>query len=51
MPRHYETAVRMLGVTENRILGPADHILQRAAEEHGVGETFYRTRVAVFRRA
>jgi cholesterol oxidase len=24
MPRHYETAVRMLGVAENRILGPAD---------------------------
>ena len=48
MPRHYETAVRMLGVAENRIMGPADHILQRAAQEHGVGETFYRTRVAVF---
>jgi cholesterol oxidase len=48
MPRHYETAMRMLGVTENRIMGPADDILQRAAEAHGVGETFYRTRVAVF---
>ena len=24
MPEHYETAARMLGVTENRILGPAD---------------------------
>ena len=48
MPRHYETAVRMLGVAENRIMGPADHILQTAAEAHGVGETFYRTRVAVF---
>ena len=48
MPRHYETAVRMLGVAENRIMGPADHILQRAAQEHGVGATFYRTRVAVF---
>jgi cholesterol oxidase len=48
MPRHYETAVRMLGVSENRIMGPADHILQRAAEEHGTGETFYRTRVAKF---
>jgi cholesterol oxidase len=48
MPRHFETAVRMLGVTENRILGPADHILQRAAEGNGTGETFYRTRVAVF---
>ena len=48
MPRHYATALRMLGVVENRILGPADRILQRAAEEHGVGNTFYRTRVAVF---
>jgi len=48
MPRHYETAVRMLGVTENRILGPADHILKRAADATGVGHTFYRTNVAVF---
>jgi cholesterol oxidase len=48
MPPHYATAVRMLGVAENRIMGPADHILQRAAEEHGAGNTFYRTRVAVF---
>ena len=48
MPRHYETAVRMLGVSENRIMGPADHILQRAAEEHGTGATFYRTKVATF---
>jgi len=48
MPRHYETASRMLGVTENEILGPADHILQLAAEASGVGDTFYRTHVAVF---
>ena len=48
MPPHYATAVRMLGVAENRIMGPADRILQRAAEEHGAGNTFYRTRVAVF---
>ncbi len=48
MPRHYDTAVRMLGVAENRILGPADEILRCAAKEHGVGNTFYRTRVAVF---
>jgi cholesterol oxidase len=48
MPRHYQTAMRMLGVMENRIMGPADDILQRAAEQHGAGETFYRTRVAVF---
>ncbi len=48
MPLHYQTAARMLGVAENRILGPADRILQRAAEAAGVGHTFYRTRVAVF---
>ncbi len=48
MPRYYETAIRMLGVVENRIMGPADDILQRAAAEHGAGKTFYRTRVAVF---
>ncbi|MEO8594210.1 MAG: GMC family oxidoreductase [Candidatus Solibacter sp.] len=48
MPRHYETATRMLGVQENRILGPADHILRRAAADHGAGHTYYRTRVAVF---
>src|SRR5204863_7763002 len=48
MPRHYATAMRMLGVTENRILGPADRLLHRAAETCGVGATFYHTKVAVF---
>ena len=48
MPAHYETARRMLGVTENRILGPADSLLQHAADAAGVGRTFYRTQVAVF---
>ncbi|MCL4401944.1 MAG: GMC family oxidoreductase [Acidobacteria bacterium] len=48
MPGHYETAARMLGITDNRILGPADEILRKAAEAAGVGHTFYRTRVAVF---
>ena len=32
MPQHYDTASRMLGVTENNILGPADLLLKRAAE-------------------
>lgn len=31
MPRYYETARRMLGITENRILGPPDGILKRRA--------------------
>lgn len=48
MPAHYQAATRMLGVVENRILGPADHILRRTAEAIGRGGTFYRTRVAAF---
>lgn len=48
MPPHYDTATRMLGITENRILGPADHILKQAAVSTGVGDTFYHTHVAVF---
>jgi cholesterol oxidase len=48
MPAHYDTAARMLGVDENRILGPADRLLQQAAERAGVGGTYYRTNVAVF---
>jgi cholesterol oxidase len=48
MPAHYETAKRMLGVVENRILGPADVALQRLAVAAGRGDTFYRTQVAVF---
>jgi cholesterol oxidase len=48
MPKHFQTALQMLGVIENRILGPSDRMLQRVAEALGVGETFYRTHVAVF---
>lgn len=48
MPGHYATAKRMLGVTQNRILGPADHALQKMAEAAGVGDSFYRTDVGVF---
>jgi cholesterol oxidase len=48
MPEHYDTASKMLGVVENRILGPADRLLRTAAEQTGVGDTFYRTSVAVF---
>jgi len=47
MPRHYDAASRMLGVTENRILGPADHLLKKAAEATGSGQTFYRTKVGI----
>jgi cholesterol oxidase len=48
MPEHYQTALQMLGVIENRVMGPADHLLKRAAEAAGVGHTYYRTHVAVF---
>ena len=48
MPQHYETASRMMGVTENRILGPADHLLKQAADASGTGHTFYRTNVGIF---
>jgi len=51
MPQHYETASRMLGVAENTILGPADKLLKQVAEAVGVGQTFYRTNVAVFQAA
>ena len=51
MPGHYETASRMLGVTENRILGPADDLLRKTAEASGCSDTFYRTRVAIFQPA
>ena len=48
MPAHYTEAMRMLGVCENRVLGPADAILERAAAGAGVADTFYRTHVAVY---
>lgn len=51
MPRHYETAARMLGVADNKILGPADHLLQRTAKAAGCGHTFYPTHVAIFQPA
>jgi cholesterol oxidase len=48
MPEHYGTASRMLGVTENKILGPADYLLKKAAEAAGFGHTFYCTKVGIF---
>jgi cholesterol oxidase len=51
MPRHYQTATHMLGVRENKILGPADQLLKRTAEATGSGHTFYRTDVAIFQPA
>jgi cholesterol oxidase len=51
MREHYETASRMLGVTENKILGPADLLLKQAAEVAGTGHTFYCTKVGIFQGA
>ena len=48
MPQHYATAEKMLGVTENKILGPADHMLKKMGDAVGVGHTFKPTRVATF---
>ena len=48
MPQHYATASQMLAVTENKILGPGDRLLKKVAEASGIGETFYRTSVAIF---
>ena len=48
MPRHYDTASRMLGVTVNNILGPGDLLLQRGAAAIGAESTFYRTHVGIF---
>lgn len=45
---HYDTAERMLGVTEYEGIGPADQLLKEYGEEIGVGETFTNTRVGVF---
>ena len=48
MPAHFASARRMLGVTENKILGDADRTLERIAKSAGVGDTFYKTDVAVY---
>ncbi len=48
MPAHYAEAKRMLGVTENQILGDADRMLKKFADAQGVGDSFYRTDVAVY---
>jgi cholesterol oxidase len=45
---HYATARRMLGVTPNPRLWPADHVLREIAEELGAGHTFRPTDVGVF---
>jgi cholesterol oxidase len=48
MPAHYATARRMLGVTENKLLGDADRMLKKMADSQGIGDTFYKTDVGVY---
>lgn len=48
MPQHFETARRMLGVTENPKLGPADEALRRAASRRGREATFRHTPVGIY---
>lgn len=48
MPKYYLIAKQMLGVTTNKILGPADDRLKEMARNAGVENTFYPTEVGVF---
>lgn len=48
MPQHYQTASHMLGVTENRILGPADRLLKRTGAATGSNDMYYQTHVGIF---
>jgi cholesterol oxidase len=45
---HYDTAERMLGVTNYPLEGPADLLLKEYGEELGVGDTYKQTRVGIF---
>jgi cholesterol oxidase len=45
---HYETAKRMLGVTTNPRLWPADWTLKQIAKEHSAEESFHPTQVGTF---
>jgi cholesterol oxidase len=45
---HYDTAKRMLGVTTNPRLWPADQVMKEQADEWGAGDSFHPTEVGVF---
>lgn len=45
---YYEQATRMLGVTKNPTMTPADVAMKAVADDMGVGETFTLTPVGVF---
>jgi cholesterol oxidase len=48
MPHYFAMAEQMLGVTDNQLLGEADHRLKRMADMQGVGSAFHHGRVATF---
>src|SRR4029077_159199 len=45
---HYETAERMLGVTDYPLEGPADLLLKEYGEEIGAGDTYNHTSVGAY---
>ena len=45
---HFETARRMLGVTENHALMEGERILKKVSERMGCAETFHATEVGVY---
>lgn len=48
MPEHYRTARKILGVTATPVYCASDEVLRRAAEQQGVGDSFYPTDVAIY---
>ncbi|MFI7588700.1 FAD-dependent oxidoreductase [Spongisporangium articulatum] len=45
---YYDQASRMLGVTPNPTMTPADKVIKKVADKMGVGDTFHATPVGVF---
>ncbi len=45
---HYDQAKRMLGVVENPLRTPSDDVMEKVANDMGVGDTFHPTPVGVF---
>jgi cholesterol oxidase len=48
MPAWFDKASRMLGVTRNRVMGPADEILKHVAEAVHIEDTYYQNEVTIF---
>ncbi|WP_426246890.1 GMC family oxidoreductase N-terminal domain-containing protein [Nocardioides sp. LHG3406-4] len=45
---YYDQAKRMLGVVENPLRTPSDEVMEKVADDMGVGHTFHPTPVGVF---